>query len=90
MMQKPEDVGYIGRALRIHLCAAVAKTKWWGGSIPLRRAWQTTPVFLPEESPWTEEPGRLQSMGFQESDTTEQLNHHYHQALFYTLGLKGK
>ena len=27
--------------------------------------------------PWTEEPGRLQSMGSQESDTTEQLNHHY-------------
>ena len=22
-----------------------------------------TPVFLPGESPWTEEPGRLQSMG---------------------------
>ena len=25
----------------------------------------TTPVFLPGESPWTEEPGRLQSMGSQ-------------------------
>ena len=25
--------------------------------------------------PWTEEPGGLQSMGSQESDTTEQLNH---------------
>ena len=24
-----------------------------------------TPVFLPGESPWTEEPGRLQSMGLQ-------------------------
>ena len=24
-----------------------------------------TPVFLPEESPWTEEPGGLQSMGLQ-------------------------
>ena len=30
-----------------------------------RRAWQPTPVFLPGESPWTEEPGRLQSMGSQ-------------------------
>ena len=28
-------------------------------------AWQPTPVFLPGESPWTEEPGRLQSMGSQ-------------------------
>ena len=27
-----------------------------------RRAWQPTPVFLPGESPWTEELGRLQSM----------------------------
>ena len=24
---------------------------------PWRRAWQPTPVFLPGESPWTEEPG---------------------------------
>ena len=37
----------------------------WVGKIPWRRAWQPSPVFLPGESPWTEEPGRLQSMGFQ-------------------------
>ena len=30
-----------------------------------RRAWQPTPVFLPAESPWTEEPGGLQTMGLQ-------------------------
>ena len=35
------------------------------GKIPWKRAWQPTPVFLPGESPWTEEPGRLQSMGSQ-------------------------
>ena len=28
---------------------------------------QPTPVFLPEESPWTEEPGGLQSMGIKKS-----------------------
>ena len=28
-------------------------------------------------TPWTEEPGRLQSIGSQESDTTQQLNHYY-------------
>ena len=28
--------------------------------------------------PWTEEPGRLQSMGSPESDTTERLNHYHH------------
>ena len=35
----------------------------WVGKIRSRRAWQLTLVFLPEESPWTEEPGRVQSMG---------------------------
>ena len=27
--------------------------------------------------PWTEEPGRLQSMGSKESDTTERLHFHF-------------
>ena len=35
------------------------------GKIPWRRAWQPTPVFLPGESPWAEEPGGLQSVGLQ-------------------------
>ena len=35
------------------------------GKIHWRRAWQPIPVFLPGESPWTGEPGRLQSMGSQ-------------------------
>ena len=35
------------------------------GNIPWRRAWQPIPVFLPCESPWTEEPGGLQSIGSQ-------------------------
>jgi len=29
----------------------------WIRKIPWRRAWQPTPVFLPAEFPWTEEPG---------------------------------
>ena len=33
------------------------------GKIPWRRKWQPTPVFLPGESPQTEDPGGLQSMG---------------------------
>ena len=37
----------------------------WEAPPPRRRAWQPTLVFLPEESPWTEEPGGLQSMGSQ-------------------------
>ena len=36
-----------------------------GQEDPWRRTWQPTPVFLPGESPWTEEPGGLQSIGLQ-------------------------
>ena len=35
----------------------------WVGKIPWRRIWQPTPVFLPGESPGTENPGGLQSLG---------------------------
>ena len=35
----------------------------WVGKICWRRTWQPTPVFLPWESPWAEEPGGLQFMG---------------------------
>ena len=34
----------------------------WIEKIPWKRAWQPTPVFLPGESQWTEEPGELQSV----------------------------
>ena len=34
----------------------------WVGKIPWRRVWQSTPIFSSGESPWTEEPGGLQSM----------------------------
>ena len=37
----------------------------WVEKILWRKAWQPTPVFLPGESPWTEEPGGLQSIGSQ-------------------------
>ena len=43
----------------------------WVGNISWRKKWQPTPVFLPGESPWAEESGRLQSMGSQESDMIE-------------------
>ena len=35
------------------------------GKIPWRGAVHPTPVFLPGQSPWTEEPGELWSMGSQ-------------------------
>ena len=37
----------------------------WVGKILWRREWQSTAVFWPGESPWTEESGGLQSMGLQ-------------------------
>ena len=50
---------------RIHLQFRRPGFGPWVGKIPWRRAWQPTLVFLPRESPWTEEPGGLQSMGSQ-------------------------
>ena len=31
----------------------------WVGTIPWRSSWQLTPIFLPGESPWIQEPGGL-------------------------------
>ena len=41
----------------------------WVRKIPWRRKWQPTPASLARRSPWTEEPGRLQSMGVTKSQT---------------------
>ena len=67
-----EEIGYPLQYSWASLLAQTVKnlpTMWefWvpslGQEIPWRRAWQLTPIFLPGKSPWTEEPGRLQSMG---------------------------
>ena len=42
-----------------------------GWEDPWGRAWQPSPVFLPEKSAWTEEPGGPQSICCKELDTTE-------------------
>ena len=47
-----------------------------GWEDPLEMEMATHSSILAWRNPWTEEPGRLQSMGPQESDTTYQLNHH--------------
>ena len=44
----------------------------WVGKIPWMRAWQSIPVFLPGDSSWTVEPGRLQPWGCK-LKTTKQL-----------------
>ena len=47
----------------------------WVGKSPWRRAWQPTPVFLPGESPWSEEPGGLRSMGLQKVSHNRATEH---------------
>ena len=42
---------------------------------PWRKAWQPTLVFLPGESPWTEEPGGLQSLGSQRVGHDREIKH---------------
>ena len=52
----------------------------WIAKIPWRRAWQSITVFLPGESPWTEEPGGLQSMGSQRVKHSWSDGAHRHEA----------
>ena len=69
---------HMGTYVCIHTCICRAQwrrthlwcRRWcrfypWVKKIPWRRAWQLTPIFLPGEFPWTEEPEGLQSMGSQ-------------------------
>ena len=51
----------------------------WVGRIRWRRAWHPTPVFLPRESPWTEEPDGLQSMG------SQKVGHVWATTLYFSL-----
>ena len=47
-----------------------------GREDPLEKEMVTHSSILPWKSPWMEEPGRLQSMGLQESDMTETKHTH--------------
>ena len=60
-----------------------------GGTIPWKRKWQPTPVFLPGESHGQRSHG-MQSMGSQESDTTEWLNNSNKQEVMQTLPTQWK
>ena len=75
---------YIGGASgKEPTCQCRRRKRWgfdpWVGKIPWRRAWQPTPVFfffthssiLAWRIPWTEEPGRLQSLEYQ------RVRHHW-------------
>ena len=47
------------------------QVRFLDGGNPLEKEMATHSSILAWRSPWTEEPGGLQSMGLQESDTTE-------------------
>ena len=51
-----------------------------GWKDPLEKEMVTHSSLLAWRIPWTEEPGRLQSMGSQVLDTTERLNTYIHQS----------
>ena len=58
----------------------------WVGKIPWRRAWQPIPIFLPGESPRTEESGGLQSVGLQRirDDWSDWVcTHRFYQVLYW-------
>ena len=56
----------ISKFSKVRICLECGRPGFdsWDGKIPWR-AWQPTPVFLYGESPWTEEPGGLQSIVLQ-------------------------
>ena len=53
---------------------------------PLEKEMATHSSILVWKIPWTQEPGRLQSVGSQESDTTERLSTHTRHGLYLCLG----
>ena len=65
-----EGLGFLGGSVVENLAANAGDAGNAGatpesGRFPWRKKWQPTPVFLPGKIPWTEESGRLQSMGSQ-------------------------
>ena len=59
------EASLVAQTVRICLQCGRCGFDPWVGKIPWRKALQPTLVFLPGESPWTEELGGLQSMGSQ-------------------------
>ena len=58
-------LGFLGGTVVKNLPSNAGATGDVGSISGSGRSWQLTSVFLPGESPWTEEPGGLQSMGLQ-------------------------
>ena len=65
----------MGQQQRIHLPSRKHRLNPWVRKIPLRREWQTTPVFLPSEFHEQKDLASYSPWGRKESDTTERLTH---------------
>ena len=67
-------------AQRVKCLPAMWETRVWslGGEDPLEKEMATHSSILAWRIPWTEEPGGLQFMGSQRSDTTERLHISHH------------
>ena len=61
---------------RIRLPTQETQVRTLGREDPLKWEVATHSSILAWKIPWTEEPGKLQSMGSQQLDTTERLNVH--------------
>ena len=59
-----------------------------GWEDPLEKEMATHSSVLAWRIPWTVDPGRLQSMGLKDSDTTERLHTHFHKILINCKGEK--
>ena len=70
----PANAGDIRDACRLHP---------WVGKFPWRKAWQLTPVFLPEESHGQRSLVGYSPWSHKESDTTEQLSTHLNPNLLF-------
>ena len=72
---RPFLLGSLMKCQTIRICLQCKRPEFnpWVRKILWRREWQPTTVFLPGELHGHREPGRLQSMGLQRRDTTEQL-----------------
>jgi len=67
----------------VHKESATQETqvRFLGREDPLEKEMATHSSMLAWRIPWSQEPGRLQSMWSPESDTTERLNQHHHRCV---------
>ena len=62
---------------RVYSTTTVQKDQFFVTQLSLEKAMAAHSSTLAREIPWTEEPGRLQSMGSLRVDTTERLHFHF-------------